>query len=569
MQYRVTTQDGHSVTLAPSSDGQTFEVCDLTIDLSQAALITDPSKEADECPQRSESLHPLGPRAQYAFEGLSELEPERVSRSPLLKALIAFKDRRLPQLLEEISTPHPAPAIDPTVFEKLSREPGRAETLLSRIVREIDSELPGYFGTERDTGVFRWLESGGSLSTEYAVGEERPLIPSEAQNTRHLVTDISGSRVLFDLKSQTSHVNTVSTPSTQTVLYSLCIAGTLGQEIVELNRSALLNTATMQLRHQIELRDAKDPAAAVQNYLENEASVGLHTRLVQSMLGACFMTCTSALILLHLARGSASAYDIMAGALATYIGQRTVRLFGEYRAMKRAISEAAAEIAEELHDGDSAGGIAILRLFSTSIIDHVVSMSAGRQYTRFGERTQADWSLSLPRLVIPDTNIFRPRRVAVAPNVEVVRPEPMSMNYSEIEDFSDLSCDAREVGALALPELLRATHIERGATACNTLNALSIVRDFTETQGIHTPEQLWFDYVRALADDSSGRVDDKGTYPEIASAFSRVTCYFHINRTTWDQISLALQAASTLERVSQTRKAQAIAAEAVRQEFLS
>ncbi len=568
MQYHVTTEDGHSLTIAPNPEGA-FEACDLKVDLSQATLITDPSKVAEGLQRQGELLHPLGARSRYAFERLSELEPERVSRSPLLKALVEFKERRLPQLLEEISTPYPTPAMDPAVSEKLSREPRRAEALLSRIVQEIDCQLPGYLRTERDTGVLKWLQSGGSLRTEYGVGSERFLSPSEGHNAHHLVTDVSGTRVLFDLKTQTTHVSSVSNPTTQTVLSSLLESGTLGQEIVEFNRAALLNTATSKLRHYMELRESKDLAAHMRSYLENEVSIGLHTRFVLGILGASFVATTTALTLLHLARGSVSGFDIMAAALATYVGQRTVRILGEYRGAKRAIREAAAEVAEKFREFKSAGGVPILRLLPSSIIDHVVSMSGGRQHTMFGERREADWTTALPRLAAPDSHIFRPNRVGMPPDLGVECAEPLRMDCAEIDDFSDLSCDLREIGELALPELLRATHIEKGAAAWNTLHALNTIRDFTETQGIPTPEALWFDYRTALTTNSGGRVTDKGAYPELAAAFARVTGHFQINRPTWNQISLALQAASTLERVSQTRKAQAIALEAVRKEFLA
>lgn len=567
MQYHVTTEDGHSLTIAPNSEGD-FEVSAVKVDLSQATLITDPSKDAEGLQHQGELLHPLGARSRYAFERLSELEPERISNSVLLKALVEFRERRLPQLLDEISTPHPSSTIDPATFERLSRDSGRAELLLSRIVRKIDSTLPGYFRTERNTEVFKWLASGGSLPTEYSVGKELPLSPSLVKDARHIVTDVSGRRVLFDVKTQTTHSGSASNPTTQTVLYSLCTSGTLGEEIVEFNRAALLNIATTQLRHTVELHEAKDPAALMRNVLENQASMDLRARLLTSIGGATFVTAIAAKTLLHLSQGSISGFDVMAAAVATYIGQQTARIFGEYRAIKQLIHEAAAEAAEKLRESKSAGGARILRMLPTLIIDQVARMSGGHQRTTFGERTEADWNASLPHLAAPDSQIFRSTRVAVGPDLEVECPEPLSMNYEEIEDFSDLKCEMTKIGELAIPELMRATHIERGAAAWNTLHAITLVRDFTETQGITTPEALWFDYIETLANNEASTVDDKGAYPEIAAAFARVTSHFHISRPTWNKISMALQAASTLERVSQTRKAQAIAAEAVRKEFL-
>jgi hypothetical protein len=567
VRYHVTTEDGHSLLIAPNSEGA-FEASALKVDLSQATLITDPSKDTEGIQLHSELLHPLGARARYAFERLSELEPERVSSSTLLKALVEFKEHRLPQLLDEISIPCPSPAIDRATFEKLSREPRRAELLLSRIVREVDSTLPGYLRTERETGILKWLESGGSCPTEYSVGKELLLSPSVVKDAQHLVTDVSGTRVLFDLKTQTTHVGSVSNPTTQTVLSSLCTSGTLGQEIVELNRAALLSIATTQLRHLMEVREAGNPAAHMRNFLTKEAYIGLRTRFIRCLFGATFVTTIAAQTLLHLSRGSVSGFDVMAAALATYVGQRTARLFGEYRAIKRVLRDAAAEVAEKLQELKSAGGVTILRMLPASIIDHVARMSGGRQHTTFGERSQADWNASLPKLAVSDTNIFRSNRVTVAPNLELEHLEPLRMGYAEVEDFSDLRCDETKIGELALPELLRATHIERGAAAWNTLHALTLIRDFTETQRIPTPETLWFDHREVLEKKSDAKINDKGAYPEIAAAFARVTSHFHISRPTWNHISLALQAASTLERVSQTRKAQAIAAEAVRKESL-
>jgi hypothetical protein len=291
------------------------------------------------------------------------------------------------------------------------------------------------------------------------------------------------------------------------------------------------------------------------------------------ILTNCIVTGSVATILgvgtlTHIIQGTANGIDVVAAAAATFLAQRTGRLLALYSAVKSALSDVAAEKTEELKRQHGSGSSLFLGVFSSALIDHAVSISGGRHHTLLGERSELNWKGAIPSIKYPDLHIMRSETVTIAPNVEVELAPTLEMHLRPIQDFTNVECEIDEIGSRALPELIRAAHIEYGAGVWNTSHALALLHDFTETQGITVDQSLWFDYVRTLETQSGGKLDEKGTHPELSTAFARVTALFGINRATWDTISLALQSASTLERLSQTRKALAIAREAVRQELL-
>jgi hypothetical protein len=572
MQYRVTHENGHTVTIAPAAGGEGFVPIDLSIDLSQRTLIVDPNQIPSLDPNEGQpgcvGLHGLADSSRYAFKALSGLDPQQVFKSPLLSSLIEFGNNQLEPLLTEVTQEWPPSGGEEEMLKALASEPKRLEALLGEIVRQIDGELPGYFRPEKETGVWEWLKSGGSSKIPYSVGGPLPFSDSLIEAGQHLITDFARARVVFDLSSRTAHVGCGVAPTPHTVLLSLCTAGTLGEEVVDLNRAALLDSTTTSLQSDIAIIKSNDPVAAARKVVESNLENPPKSELCAALSAGSAAAIIAAMIIVNVLEGTVSAIDVLLGVFAVLCAQASAILAYSYRATKSEIDKASAQKAQELEQLLGGGRDLILHVFPSALIRFYVNRSGGRQHTSLGEPSELFWKMVIGEVNTPDLTIL--------PTCDFTTPSGTPTNahsvgkatVKKINGKNDIctAVETFEMLKLAKPQLLRAVHIEHSAAVCYTAHAIELLRDLAEMQRIHVPPAMWLDYVANLRSNSYRGLDERGTHPDISEAFKRLTGHLQINRPSWDRIALALQAASTLERIRQTRVALAITREAIRAE---
>ena len=155
MEYHITIGDQQRLVIsALHTPDNTFKVIARDIDLSQVNLFQDPSRAPDRT-GAEHSLFPLAREIKGAFSSLQDLN----SSSPLVSALKEFGSHRVEHLLASIES---SQAPSPISLRGLpENQQHQADTLLRRITRRIDQELPHFFRTEKTLGSFDWLRSGG------------------------------------------------------------------------------------------------------------------------------------------------------------------------------------------------------------------------------------------------------------------------------------------------------------------------------------------------------------------------------------------------------------------------
>jgi hypothetical protein len=379
VRYQIDTRQGHSVIIKPDSSGERFEASDLTVNLSHVALITEPGKSSDLPHQAAGLLHPLTVRALYAFDHLHELEPEKIAKTPLLQSLLSFRDERLPELLHEIAREVPTDEAALKHILELTKQPARANGLLAKVVQAIDSQLPGYFRPERQTGVWSWLESGATLSLQYGVGPNLRLPEALSEQGRQLLTDFSINSFIFDVDTGTLHGSSGKMPTALSVLTSLCSTGTLGQEVVDLNQAALMRKVSAPLRESKNLLNGPDPVAAVEEVLSSQVETPAARLLSYTCMTGTFAALLRASVLENVAREAIGALDLFKVVVATFMAERSLRFFSLYRQAKSAIHELAVQGVEQLTEFHSSlrKQIPSLRVFSATWIDHLTRKSGG------------------------------------------------------------------------------------------------------------------------------------------------------------------------------------------------
>jgi hypothetical protein len=178
---------------------------------------------------------------------------------------------------------------------------------------------------------------------------------------------------------------------------------------------------------------------------------------------------------------------------------------------------------------------------------------------------EISWKHQIPRTIGLDSDTLSAQKLNVSIDDQQRVPPNLEIEFSTIDDYSNIACGMDELYQLALPEICRAIHIEYAASVWNTAHAIDILRDFAEFRAIEDVPQL-FESFQEQELATLALKNDKNPHDQLSEAFTQITRHFGLGKATWDQIALALQAASTLERVSQTRTAMKIACSIVNQD---
>jgi hypothetical protein len=571
MKYIVKSDEGHTAELVPTSRKNKGGVRSVSIDLSQASLFSapDPKDVHRRIPQL---LHPLKHRSEVAFHQLDRIPLEQRQRSPLIAALLHFRESRLPELLANLERPFPDNHSSLRKLEDVSKDPSSERQLLQKIVSTIDRQLPNYFRPEKEIGTFVQLASGLSSPPTVKVAAEG-LPGSTVSNCT--IQDHAGKHTLFDCQNRVA-LSPTNLPTGASVLRALCAGGTLGEELLGLNQATLVELSTRALYPPSDPRLDREFLKRIRTGIWRNESlfrIRTHYRIAAGMAVLSGINV--------LARGVPAISGLMQGSSApqvlVHVGISAISAVATFcciRSMKNItgwVNTTAQDIFANLKEFDRGPafpkGTASLRTLPSALISHLVAISGGRQRTLFGAGNEQSWKGELPKLKRPDESALKHCPTDMTP--EGVMPT-LTYTVTAVDDFKASGLSEKEIQRLGSKSLFYANFVERSAHAWNVAHAIEVLRNFCETQGVSYANTPWLDTVKMFnRKHQFETTNEAGVFPDMQRAFAQVTHHLGINSELWETIALPLQAAYTLERLEQTRQAQQIACAIVEREVTS
>lgn len=572
VEYHLTFDDIHKLTIsAKGSPDNKFRITDTQIDLGKTNLFTGPAESAETRGTSPRALLPLAAETRAAFDLLDQAP----QHSPIVAALLKFRTERLPHLIAQLENPPSPPIIPEQIFASPENSEKSRRALVETIAR-INRELPHYFSSEKAIGTFPWLKGGAQTSKlPVTLAEETSFSPDSVRDGAQLLVECSGRYTRYDANKDTAYVLSSGAPSAATVFASLCNSGTLGSEFVELNHGVLLR----EVAHPISsnARMLKELAEIRESQLKTPVRSKIMTIIQNGAPGAIAMTIIGAPVIAHAVQNALTPIDLFRTVLATGLGYlfgRTIQLGLRNRESKielqreYAEKKKAGQVDETIFDPSDAS---LMSIFSTALVDHTLSSSAGNARLLLAPKSVAEWRALIPRLAAPDPGLMPSSEVDfLGMKMRVPEMNAEDGHRLEIEmhdDFSGHEIDPREIPHLAFVPTLHIHHIERASETWNMFHAVSLIREFAERQKIPAKGAPWFDLNEALKESLSTATDTSLTYPSISQAFSKLTSYFKLNRESWNVIARALLGASVLERIDDSRRAQEIAREVYGRHF--
>jgi hypothetical protein len=471
-------------------------------------------------------------------------------------------------LLQNLAEQLPSDEATMRALERLSQDPVREQRVLKKVVKAIDQRLTSYFRPEKEIGTFGQLLSGFSKPSSIKIEPEPSTNPKDLTS---VIQDQAGKRILFDCGSRVAF-SPAELPTPHTVLSSLCGAGTLGEEVVGFNQATLVELSTRMLYPDPTGKMDRSLRDEIRNEIWNSEPFEMERhhyarsvwRAVVSGLGSAAFAMGTAL---RLASGATDLWSHALLGAAAVLAVRALYALGHLREVSKCLTSTAQQLVDEIKEStpglSAPKGVANIRALPSALISHLVSISGGRERTLFGAGTEASWKREIPEITSLDESTLKHQPTDLDPDVQVPAIE---LTIEHLPDKSPRTLPKKEVERLAWTSLIYATHVERSAHAWNVAHAIEVLRGFMETENIQYPNTPWPQYTEMLKVGRFQKTNELGVFPDMQEAFGNITLYLSISRSLWDVIALPLQAAHTLERIDQTRRAQRIASAIVQRE---
>ncbi|MFO0416290.1 MAG: hypothetical protein ACK5Y6_03280, partial [Pseudomonadota bacterium] len=297
--------------------------------------------------------------------------------------------------------------------------PKLAQIVLSKVINELDSKLPGYLLPEKETGAFKWLESGGKEQLPFEM--RRELTAEEAKEAlpaSFLILDARKTVVKYDLTNRIAYSLQGDHPTPAAVLSSLCSSGTLGREVSEVNEALLIDSVLgsyraiseqvfTDLQHNILKEFWKSDMGRKRSLtmLANRILIGLGAVAVAGTTvaaGACMIQAPFAM--------PAFTWLAIAGLCCAKVVEWAQLLKKARSDLAKGVRAYAEELQEATRKEPGMGNTSSLRTQAQVIADHYKAVSGGRNNALFGELPAIMWGelmderVSLDPLAIPVSN---------------------------------------------------------------------------------------------------------------------------------------------------------------------
>jgi hypothetical protein len=567
MRYLVQTDEGHKAEVVPTSREYQGAVETLHINLSEASLFSspDPTDSTRRVPQL---LHPLKGRCESAFSQLDLLSVEDQGRSPIVQELLRFRQERLPHLLASLERESAGPDVGTRLLERLSQDPAHEQRVLKEVMLAIEQKIPSYFRPEKEIGTFEELLNG-CVENRAATAVTSSFCDIKSEDS--VLVDPSGGRPLFNCNKRVAYTPT-DLPTASSVLKSLCSAGTLGEEVVGLNQTALVKLVSRRLWP--ESNRHLDPRLINEllGYMWKTGGFeSLRDQYKRSIVTAGSSFAAAAVLgrdcVSHPVAGSLTLLDYGILGAVGVLSATCIYALHQIRLVSKAAYALASTTASKILEVNTAkilrpGPIAI-RALPYTLISHLTAISGGRQRTLLGAGTEESWKIEIPEIFDFDETTVKHEPLESDPKQRV---PVLNIQVDDVDDYNARELPKEEVMRLAQGSMPYASYVERSAHAWNIAHAMEVLRAFTEAQNIDNSNSPWLNHGEMLQAGKFTVTNEQGIFPDMRDSFAKLTRYWGLNRVLWDHIALPLHAAYTLERIDQTRKARQIASEVVQRE---